>query len=56
MRSLALYGQVGPLQGVFVCLGICLALMVAAKIWLKYFRLGPSEWLLRWAIDVKRSS
>jgi uncharacterized protein len=45
--GLAWYGEVGPAQGIIICLITYLTLMFAMKLWLTFFRMGPLEWVLR---------
>jgi uncharacterized protein len=54
--GLGLYGRIGPWIGALLCLGVYLALLAMGKAWLQFFRLGPSEWLLRLAINAGTSA
>jgi uncharacterized protein len=45
--GLAWYGQVGPATGIIICLVTYFLLMIAMKLWLNHFRMGPLEWMLR---------
>lgn len=45
--GLAWYGEVGPAQGIIICLITYFTLMFAMKLWLTFFRMGPLEWVLR---------
>ena len=43
----AWYGKIGPAIGILICIGVYVLLLLAMKAWLRFFRLGPLEWLLR---------
>jgi uncharacterized protein len=45
--GLGLYGRVGPAPGLAVALGIVAACVLLSAVWLRVFRIGPAEWLLR---------
>ncbi len=42
-----LYGQISPVMALLVCIFVYTTLMIAANLWLRFFRVGPMEWLLR---------
>jgi uncharacterized protein len=43
----AFYGRISPAMAVLICIVVYTGLMMAATAWLRVFRLGPMEWLLR---------
>jgi uncharacterized protein len=45
--GLGLYGRVGPAAGLAVSLAIVAACVILSAAWLRAFRIGPAEWLLR---------
>lgn len=45
--GLGLYGRISPAMALLVCITVYTTLMIAANLWLRFFRLGPMEWLLR---------
>lgn len=51
--GLAWYGQIGPTQGIAICLLVYLLLLITMKLWLRFFRFGPLEWVLRCLTDWK---
>jgi uncharacterized protein len=45
--GLGLYGQIGLVEGTTLAVGIFAAQCVVAKVWLRWFRFGPIEWVWR---------
>jgi uncharacterized protein len=45
--GLAWYGKIGPAFGIGVCIVVYCFLLVIMNTWLRYFRMGPFEWMLR---------
>jgi uncharacterized protein len=45
--GLGLYGRVGPAAGLVLALAIAATGAALSALWLRGFRIGPSEWLLR---------
>ena len=45
--GLALYGEISPSLSIALCVGVYLALLVFANLWMRVFHIGPCEWLLR---------
>lgn len=45
--GLALYGKISPSLSIALCVGVYLALLVFANLWMRVFHIGPCEWLLR---------
>jgi uncharacterized protein len=45
--GLGLYGRVGPAPGLGIALAILAACVLLSAAWLRTFRIGPAEWLLR---------
>jgi len=45
--GLALFGRVGPLAGVALSVAIFAVQVALSALWLRHFRFGPAEWLLR---------
>ncbi|MCG5529909.1 DUF418 domain-containing protein [Halorhodospira halochloris] len=45
--GLGLYGELTRVEQLVVVIGVWLALLLAAPLWLYRFRMGPAEWLLR---------
>jgi len=43
----AWYDKIGPAMGIGVCVFVYCLLLVLMKIWLRIFRMGPLEWILR---------
>ncbi|MBK1728642.1 DUF418 domain-containing protein, partial [Halorhodospira halophila] len=53
-HGLGLYGEMGRPTQLLVVLGVWLVLLIAAPLWLRAFRMGPAEWLLRQATQLPR--
>jgi uncharacterized protein len=51
--GLAWYGQVGPAKGIAICLLVYFFLLITMKLWLRFFRMGPLEWVLRCTTEWK---
>lgn len=51
--GLGLFGLTAPWQNFFLSLGVFGVLVFLCRIWLRYFRYGPIEWLWRCASDLK---
>jgi uncharacterized protein len=45
--GMGMYGQVGPAAGIAVCLAVYALLLMLMQQWMRHFRLGPLEWVLR---------
>lgn len=45
--GLRLYGRVGPAAALLLSVAIFAAQIPASSWWLRHFRFGPAEWLLR---------
>jgi uncharacterized protein len=45
--GLGLYGKVSPSMAYLLCVGVYVLLLLLANLWLKLFRIGPLEWVLR---------
>lgn len=45
--GLGWYGKVGPLAGTLIALGVFGVQMLFSGVWLRFFRIGPLEWLWR---------
>jgi uncharacterized protein len=45
--GLGMYGRIGPAAGIAICLAVYALLLVLMQRWMKHFRLGPLEWVLR---------
>lgn len=45
--GLGLFGQLERYQLIYICLGMWLFLIIFSRLWLRYFRQGPLEWLWR---------
>jgi uncharacterized protein len=45
--GLGLYGQIGLLEGTVLAVAIFAAQCVVARVWLRWFRFGPIEWVWR---------
>jgi uncharacterized protein len=45
--GLALYGKVGPAGQLAIAVAIYLALLIGSHLWMKVFKIGPMEWILR---------
>ncbi|MCG6118227.1 MAG: DUF418 domain-containing protein [Aquimonas sp.] len=48
--GLGLYGRIGPAVAVPIALALALLQIGLSALWLRHHRLGPLEWLWRWAI------
>ncbi len=53
-HGLGLYGEVGRPAQLLIVVGIWAFLLVAAPFWLRYFRMGPAEWVLRQSVLLPR--
>lgn len=53
-HGFGLFGQVGRAGQLLVVVAIWAILLVAAPAWLRYFRMGPLEWLWRWGVKGTR--
>ncbi|MBK5942520.1 hypothetical protein CCR79_01310 [Halorhodospira halophila] len=51
-HGLGLYGEVDRPAQLLVVLGLWGILLIAAPLWLRMFRMGPAEWLLRQATRI----
>jgi uncharacterized protein len=51
--GLALYGKLSPPTLMLLCVVVYLALSLLGKLWLRSFKLGPLEWLLRSITDAR---
>lgn len=45
--GLAMYGRIGPWQGALLSVGVWVAEVGLARVWMERFALGPVEWLWR---------
>lgn len=54
-HGFGLFGQVTRLEQLFVVVGVWVVLIAAATAWLQHFRMGPVEWLWRWAATGSRA-
>jgi uncharacterized protein len=45
--GLGLFGKISPSMGYLVATGVYILLLALANLWLRFFRIGPLEWLLR---------
>jgi uncharacterized protein len=45
--GLALYGKVGPAGQLAIAVAIYLVLLTGSHLWMKVFKIGPMEWILR---------
>jgi uncharacterized protein len=45
--GLGLFGQVGPAAQMLIAIGVYAALLAFSAVWLKVFKMGPMEWILR---------
>jgi uncharacterized protein len=45
--GLGLYGKVSPSMAYFFCILVYFLLLLLANLWLRVFRIGPLEWVLR---------
>jgi uncharacterized protein len=45
--GLGLFGKVSPSMAYLLCIGVYILLLLLANLWLRIFRIGPLEWLLR---------
>jgi uncharacterized protein len=52
--GLGLYLQVGPALSLPIALGLCTFKLAYSAWWLRHFRMGPLEWVWRWAVQGKR--
>lgn len=52
--GLGLYLKIGPSITIFIALAICGLQLVYSYYWLKYFKMGPLEWIWRYANSGKR--
>ena len=48
-----LYDKVSYALGMLICIGVYALLSLAGSIWLRWFRLGPMEWMLRSITEAK---
>ena len=46
-HALQLIGNISYIQSLWICLGIYIIQLLFSKLWLKFFRFGPFEWLWR---------
>lgn len=47
--GLGWFGAVSKWQNVGICFGLCLLELIFANLWFIYFKMGPLEWIWRWA-------
>ena len=52
--GLGLYMKVGPAITILIALALCVFQLVASYYWLQYFKMGPLEWLWRYATSGKK--
>jgi uncharacterized protein len=45
--GLGLYGTISPSLAYLLCIGVYILLLTLANLWLRVFRIGPFEWILR---------
>jgi uncharacterized protein len=45
--GLALYGKVGPAGQLAIAVAVYLVLLISSHLWMKVFKIGPMEWVLR---------
>jgi uncharacterized protein len=45
--GLGLYGKISPSFAYVLCIGVYILLLTLAHLWLRFFRIGPLEWVLR---------
>jgi uncharacterized protein len=50
----AMFGKVGPLQMCLLAIAIFVVQMMISAIWMRFFVMGPFEWLWRYLTDFKR--
>jgi uncharacterized protein len=43
----ALYGKIGPAGQLAIASAVYLALLICSHLWMKVFKIGPMEWILR---------
>ncbi len=47
--GLQLFGTTGEWTNIGIAMGLCLTQLVFAEQWFRYFKMGPIEWVWRWA-------
>ena len=55
-HGLGLFGEVDRAGQFAIVLGVWVFELVASSVWLRYFALGPVEWLVRWVVFGRRPS
>jgi uncharacterized protein len=45
--GLGMYGRIGPAAGIAICVAVYALLLLLMRQWMRHFRLGPLEWVLR---------
>ncbi|MCU0232216.1 MAG: DUF418 domain-containing protein [Acidobacteria bacterium] len=48
--GLGLFGRTSSLENVLIAAGLCGIQVILSRAWLRRFRFGPLEWLLRWFV------
>jgi uncharacterized protein len=52
--GLGLYMKIGPAITIFIALTLGIFQLAASYYWLQYFKMGPLEWLWRYATSGKK--
>lgn len=52
--GLGMYMKIGPVITILIALALCMFQLAASYYWLQYFKMGPLEWLWRYATSGKK--